>query len=143
MKDVPINQCVQDLCLVRGHIFPDQQRMTAGAVVFQEGVPCRGFPILIEGEVRVFKALPHGRELTLYTVNRDNICIQSASGLFNDTAYGASGVCVSATSLVLLPPPLFLDLLSDATFRQIVLGQFSQKITEMGLLIEEIVFSQA
>lgn len=131
---------VQTLCKVRGHHFPERQSLSVGTVVFEEGVPCRGFLIVVEGEVRVFKALPHGRELTLYLVNRDSICIQSASGLFNDTAYSASGVCVGATSLVVLPPPLFMDLLSDAVFRRFVLGQFSQKLTEMGLLVEEIVF---
>lgn len=140
MTGSPIIDCVQGLCEIRGHRFPDQQHLSAGTQVFQEGVPCRGFPIVVEGEVRVFKLLPHGRELTLYHVHRDNICIQSASGLFNDSAYSASGVSVGATSLILLPPSLFLDLLSDANFRRFVLGQFSQKLTDMCLLIEEIVF---
>lgn len=137
---VSIADSVRELCAVRGHKLPEPLRVPAGKVLFQEGVSCQGFPVLLEGEVRVFKALPHGRELTLYHVHRDNVCIQSASGLFNDPAYSASGVSVGATSLILLPPSLFLDLLSDPVFQRFVLGQFSQKLTDMCLLIEEIVF---
>lgn len=43
-------------------------RVPAGGVLFDAGQPCRGFPLVLEGAVRVAKSSPGGREILLYRV---------------------------------------------------------------------------
>jgi len=40
----------------------------AGALLFSEHESCKGFPLLLEGEVRVSRASADGRSLELYRV---------------------------------------------------------------------------
>ena len=43
-------------------------KVPVGAVLFDEGEPCRGFALVLSGVVRVSKVAPNGRELHLYDV---------------------------------------------------------------------------
>jgi CRP/FNR family transcriptional regulator len=43
-------------------------RLPAGTVLFDERQACQGFPLILEGAVRVVKASASGRELPLYRV---------------------------------------------------------------------------
>ena len=54
----------------------------AGTVLFEEGAPCRGFPLVLDGEVRVARGSAQGRSLELYRVGPGELCVASASGLF-------------------------------------------------------------
>jgi hypothetical protein len=38
----------------------------AGSVLFDAKQPCRGFPLVLEGSIRVAKRAPNGREILLY-----------------------------------------------------------------------------
>ena len=40
----------------------------AGTVLFEEGAPCKGFPMVLQGGVRVARGSPGGRTLELYRV---------------------------------------------------------------------------
>ena len=40
----------------------------AGSILFEAASPCTGFPMLLEGSVRVVKAAPSGREVQLYRI---------------------------------------------------------------------------
>jgi CRP/FNR family transcriptional regulator, anaerobic regulatory protein len=38
-------------------------RVPAGALLFEEGTPCQGFPMMLSGSVRVARGSPGGRSL--------------------------------------------------------------------------------
>jgi hypothetical protein len=44
--------------------------LPAGTQVFAEHQPCQGFPLLVEGSIKVIKLAASGRELMLYRVSR-------------------------------------------------------------------------
>ena len=47
----------------------------AGALMFDDGQACQGFPLLLSGVARIVKAAPNGRELHLYDVAPGDTCI--------------------------------------------------------------------
>ena len=53
----------------------------AGTTLFAPGNPCTGFPLVIEGTVRVGKTTPRGREILLYRVEPGKSCILSSGCL--------------------------------------------------------------
>src|SRR5487761_1924864 len=67
-------------------------RIRAGTIVFDEQQLCQGFPMLLAGRIRVFKASQNGRELQLYRVLPGESCILTSSCLLGKNRYQARGV---------------------------------------------------
>lgn len=117
--------------------------LPAGALVFDENQPCQGFPLLLSGSIRVIKASPNGRELQLYRVLPGESCILTSSCLLGHTRYQARGIVEQATELLLLPAPVFHQLLGrhDA-FREYVFHLFSDRLTDLMELVSAVAFQK-
>ena len=112
----------------------------AGTVVFDEHQPCRGFPFVLAGAIRVAKLSSSGRELPLYRVLAGESCIISSSCLLGHADYNARGVSEGPTTLALLPRPLFDEMLGEPAFRDFVFALFSERMAELMQLVEEVAF---
>ena len=113
----------------------------AGTGLFEEGAPCRAFPLVLTGGVRVIKTTEEGRQLLLYRIDPGQFCLMSSSCLLGQTSYKASGIVSTKTELVLLPPECFDELVNqDAHFRTMVFRLFSGRMIELMQLIEEVAF---
>lgn len=112
----------------------------AGTTVFDEHQPCRGFPFVLEGAIRVVKLSASGRELPLYRVLAGESCIISSSCLLGHADYNARGVAEGPTTLALLPRSLFDEMLGEAVFRDFVFALFSERMAELMQLVEEVAF---
>ncbi len=123
-------------------IVDSMQRLAVpgATVVFDEHQPCRGFPFVLEGAIRVVKLSPSGRELPLYRVLAGESCIISSSCLLGHADYNARGVSEGPTTLALLPRPLFEEMLAEPVFRNFVFALFSERMAELMQLVEEVAF---
>ena len=115
-------------------------KMPAGSVLFDERQPCQGFPFILDGGIRVLKPAANGRELPLYRVLPGESCIITSSCLLGRTDYNARGITEGETTLVLLPRPLFDELLGQPAFRNFVFNLFSERIADLMQLVEEVAF---
>lgn len=113
----------------------------AGAVLFDANQPCGGFPLVLEGTIRVAKTAPNGREIVLYRVDPGESCILSGGCLMGETLYSASGVAETDVTLVSIPPALFQELMvNDEPFRRYVFGMYGTRLAEVMELVEEVAF---
>ena len=112
----------------------------SGTVLFDEHQPCTGFPFLLKGAVRVLKSAANGRELPLYRVLPGETCIISSSCLLGHIAYNARGIAQGDTSLVVLPRPLFDELLATSGFRNFIFQLFAERMADLMQLVEEVAF---
>ena len=113
----------------------------AGAILFEAASPCTGFPMLLEGSVRVVKSAPNGREVQLYRVTPGESCLLSSSCLLGGSAYSATGIAETAVTLLALPPALFHRLLAGhKPFRDYVFGLFSERLADLMALVEAVTF---
>ena len=115
----------------------------AGAILFDANQPCRGFPLVLEGSVRVSKSAPNGREILLYRVEPGQSCILSGGCLLGHTDYSAAGVAETDVELLSIPPAPFNELmLQFEPFRRYVFGMYGERLSEVMELVEEVAFRQ-
>jgi CRP/FNR family transcriptional regulator len=114
----------------------------AGALLFDEGAPCQGFPMLLAGSVRVARGSPGGRTLELYRVTPGELCVVSTACLFGQAALSAHGQAVEATELVLLTPPGLEAWCQHAPFRRYVFGVLADRLADLMALAEAVAFQQ-
>lgn len=117
-------------------------QVPAGTALFAEQAPCQGFPMVLQGEVRVSRSAPNGRELELYRVQPGQLCLVSSAALFDHRPLSAHGTTTADTTLVLLPPPAFRQALGHEDFRDFVLGLFASRMAELTSLIEAVAFQR-
>jgi len=111
-----------------------------GTVLFSEDARCAGFPLLLDGEVRVFRSSSEGRQLELYRVVPGELCLASSASLFRSQPMAATAIATRATRLVLIPPPVFEQWLALPAFRNFVMGMFADRMADLASLIDAIAF---
>lgn len=115
----------------------------AGTVLFEPHMACEGFPLVLEGSVRVLKASPSGREIVLYRVSPGEACILSGGCLLGQTEYLARGVAETDVRLVRIPAARFQELIVDCPpFRRFVFDMYGARLMEVMELVEEVTFKR-
>ncbi len=115
-------------------------QVPAGTELFSENAPCRGFPLVLEGEVKVSRHSGDGRSLELYRVVPGELCLVSSACLFRSQPLSASGVATRPSTLLLIPPPVFSQWLEAPAFRNEVLGLFAERMADLTGLIDAVAF---
>lgn len=113
-------------------------------VLFRPGDAVQGYVIVLEGCVNVGLSGTNGREMLLYAVTPGQSCIQSTLGLLGGEDYSAEARTHGPTRLVLLPKPVFMELLSRSDqFRNMVMRAFSDRMQMLMHLLEKVTFQRA
>ncbi|PZR29415.1 MAG: transcriptional regulator [Azospira oryzae] len=116
-------------------------RLPAGTQLFAERQSCQGFPLLLEGSIKVVKTAASGREMLLYRVEPGESCIITSSCLLGHAPYTARGEAETPITLLILPSPVFDRLVAEqARFRDFVFHLFSERLAELMQLVEEVAF---
>ena len=116
-------------------------RVPAGGILFDAGQPCRGFPLVLEGSVRVSKSSPAGREILLYRVEPGQACILSGGCLLGHSDYSARGIAEEDVTLLSIPPALFQTLMVEfEPLRRFVFAMYGERLSEVMELIDEVAF---
>lgn len=109
------------------------RQLPPGTRVFDEDDPCVALPLVLEGVLRLFKRLPGEGELRLYSLTPGQSCIVTTAALLGQCPHGASAETDGEGTLLMLPRPLFEDLLGgNAAFRQFLFESFAARFA--GLL---------
>ena len=114
----------------------------AGTRLFEEGKPCHGFPLLLEGEVSVARGSRSGRTLELYRVLPGEVCVVSAASLLGGRPLTAHGTATRDTRLVILSPGLFDEWTESSEFRQFVFGVFAERLADLMEVVDAVAFQR-
>jgi CRP/FNR family transcriptional regulator, anaerobic regulatory protein len=114
----------------------------AGARLFEQGAPCQGFPLVLNGEVRVARGSVGGRSLELYRVTPGEMCVASTSSLFGQSLLVAHGVAAQNTELVVISPAGFEQWVAEPEFRRHVFGIFADRLADLMTLAEAVAFQR-
>jgi CRP/FNR family transcriptional regulator, anaerobic regulatory protein len=114
--------------------------LPTGTALFGAGAPCRRFPFVLRGSIRVSK-VGEGRELQLYRVGPGESCVLTSSCLMGNSNYPASGTVEADARLVVLSHATFDVLMArHAPFRQYVFGLFADRLADLMGLVEAVAF---
>lgn len=114
----------------------------AGATLFEEQSPCQGFPMVLDGEVRVARGSVQGRSLELYRVGPGELCVVSASCLFGHSLLSAHGATTAPTRLAVLSPAALDACCAHEPFRRFVFGVFADRLADLMALAEAVAFQR-
>jgi CRP/FNR family transcriptional regulator len=115
----------------------------AGTVMFDEHQACNGFPMLLEGAIKVAKVAHSGREIVLYRVLPGESCILTSSCLLGNSPCKARGVAETRLRLVVLPGAQFGRLLEHhPPFRSDIFQLFGERMTDLMQLVEAVAFQK-
>lgn len=113
----------------------------AGTMLFSPGDRCTGFPLILDGVVRVGKTTAQGREILLYRVETGESCILSSGCMLGQNDYAANGIAETEVTLFQIPPTVFQALLlAVPPFREFVFGMLGARLAEVMELVEEVAF---
>lgn len=124
---------------VRASMAP--QRFAADTFLLAEGQLCQALLLVTREAIRVFKAAPSGREITLYVVKPGESCLLGVSCLLTDSRYPAQALTASDTEALSLPASVFRAIFaSEPSAQQFVIGLFSRRLSAVMALVEEVAF---
>lgn len=132
-----VTPSLSELGLAVAHI-----QVPADTVLFDESAACQGFPLVLEGEIKVSRHSRDGRSLELYRVVPGELCLVSCASLFRSTPLSAQGLCTRATSLLMITPLTFDKWLETPVFRNDVLGLFADRMADLTSLIDAVAFQR-
>jgi CRP/FNR family transcriptional regulator len=118
-------------------------RLPKGSRVFGPGQTPSGYVLLLEGDIRVSQVSESGREIVLYRVMPGESCALTTACLLGGENYNAEAVAETAIEAVAIPRARFDELISSsAAFRQFVFAAFSQRLSDLFKLVDEVAFQR-
>jgi CRP/FNR family transcriptional regulator len=133
------------------HVVPSLQALgraaapitvAADTILFDENAACQGFPLVLEGEIKVSRHSSDGRSLELYRVVPGELCLVSSASLFRSAPVSAQGISTRPTSLLMITPSIFVQWLETPVFRNDVLGLFAERMADLTGLIDAVAFQR-
>jgi CRP/FNR family transcriptional regulator, anaerobic regulatory protein len=114
----------------------------AGALLFDEGAPCSGFPFVLEGAIQVSRGSQSGRSLELYRLSPGDLCVVSTACLLGRQGMSAHARTTAPTELAMLGPAGFERWAAHAAFRRFVFGMFADRLADLMALTEAVAFQR-
>ena len=113
----------------------------ADVMVCQSGDVCENLVIVLEGQVRVYRPAINGKSLTLYTVNKNESCILTASCILNQTLFPAFAMTTTEVKALSIPPDKVIDWLEhEPRWQKYMFGLLSQRMINLIELVDTIAF---
>jgi len=115
--------------------------LSAGAIVFMEGDVCSHIALVLSGVVRVYRVGETGREITLYRFSTGESCILTANCILSQQQFPALAQVEQAVEAVLIPAPLFRDLVrTNDAWRNYVFDLLSKRLSTVMAVVNEVAF---
>ncbi len=117
--------------------------MPKDSYVFREHEGCGRIGFVLDGSIKVFKEHPSGRSITLYRLGTGDSCILSMSCAMSNPIHQASAIVEEDAQVVTVTTADFHTLMErSSAAREYVFGLFAERLTDVLLLLEEVVFQR-
>jgi CRP/FNR family transcriptional regulator, anaerobic regulatory protein len=118
-------------------------KLPADTRIFGPGQSPESYLLLLTGTVRVQQVSASGRELVLYRVQAGESCALTTACLMGYEEYQAEGIAETEVEAVAIPRAAFDELIaSSPSFRRFVFTTFSQRVTNLLRIIDEVAFAR-
>ncbi len=141
--DSPIFNTISDAAGRQALSQAKEITVPANTTLFRHGDRCENYLLVLEGSVKVFTRAENGREIVLYRVNSGESCTLTTSCLFSHNSYPAEGLAETQVKALAIPNPAFNEGLQHSSdFRNMVFDAYSQRLTDIITLVENISFGR-
>ena len=116
-------------------------RIPAGRDVMAEGDRAQAVPILMSGEIRVFRIGGSGREITLYRFGQGECCVLTADAILGGRSFPACARVENEVEAAFVPAAVFEDWLARSpVWRQFVFDAMAKRLTSLMDTLEDVAF---
>ncbi|MFO7611179.1 MAG: Crp/Fnr family transcriptional regulator [Clostridia bacterium] len=104
---------------------------------------CESIPLVIRGQLRLFRVSDEGREMTSYYITPGNICILAAVCTIGMMEYDFTAQAVEDTLMAMLDPESFRHLLNtSSSFKSFIFLEMADKLITSISLIDDMKFTR-
>lgn len=119
------------------------QSISKGNYLAMEGDMCSYFPIVLSGQIRVFKIGDRGQEMTLYRINKGESCVLTIACLLSKKTFPALAFVEEDTELVLVPAEYFREWTKKyQIWNNFIYEYFSDVLSKVITLLEDVTFKR-
>lgn len=141
----------QHLCPIWDKLTPAHQQLIAssiisktlgkGAVLHDGSAECAGLVLIKSGQLRAYILSEDGREITLYRLLDQDICLFSASCVMRSVQFEIMICAEKESEVFILPPYIFKKIMEEsAPLANYVNELMSTRFSEVMWLIEQIMW---
>ncbi|NEP73161.1 MAG: Crp/Fnr family transcriptional regulator [Okeania sp. SIO2G4] len=118
-----------------------QISLSPSQFVCLEGDICHHLPLIISGNVRVYKIGESGREITLYHLEKGDSCIMTASCIISQKVFPAFAIAETEVEALIIPAnSLKKWVMHNTIWQEYIFGILSQRLANVIEIIEEVAF---
>lgn len=115
--------------------------LPGGQFICLEGDLCHHLPLVISGNVRVYKIGESGREITLYHLEPGDSCIMTASCIISHKVFPAFAVCETEVEAFTIPATSLRQWIAyNPLWQEYIFGLLAQRLGNVIEIIEEVAF---
>lgn len=134
-QGLPPEQLQEVAQIVVERTFPKQQ------LIFQEGDEGKGFYIVLQGKIKVFKLAPDGREQILHIFGPGEPFAEVP--VFAGQQYPASAMTLEDSKLLFVPRTAFLDLIRrNPALALGMLAILARRLRQLAALVEDLALKE-
>jgi CRP/FNR family transcriptional regulator, anaerobic regulatory protein len=117
------------------------RQLAEGSVLFRPGDEASGFVLVRDGVIDVHLTGRSGREITLYTVEPGQTCVQTTLCLLGQVSYSAEAIARTPIRVAIVPIAMFRRLLVEsAGFRDFVFRSLGNRLADVTSVLEQVAF---
>ena len=114
---------------------------SAGKLIHRSDGECRGVMAVLSGSLRVYCVSDEGREVTLYRVEKGDVCILSASCLMDSIVFDVLIEAVEETTVSLIPSAVLHKVeLENPLVELYIYKNATEKFSEVLWTIQQVLF---
>jgi CRP/FNR family transcriptional regulator len=118
-------------------------RIPVGKDVLVEGDRVEGVPLLISGEIRVYRIGESGREITLYRFGQGECCVLSADSILGNRLFPACARAEEEVEVVFIPARVFDSWLGrSSAWRRFVFEAMAKRLLSLMDTLDAVAFSR-
>jgi len=113
------------------------KKLDRGAILFLQGDPAGGFFVLLSGRVRIYKASPDGKEVTIHIIQPGQMFAEAA--IFHAGTFPANCAALEDSTVAFFPKDAFLDLVKNSPQISLkMIGSLAAFVREFTLMVEDL-----
>lgn len=117
------------------------QHAKVGTVLLDSSKSCSQVYFVVKGRIRLYRILPDGKEITLYRIRENEICLFSLSCILDHVPLDAIAHVETETELLVLPENVVMALMDqNRAFRNFLFKRLLEALSEVMFLVEELTF---
>lgn len=137
LADVPLFNGLTSDQLQQAAAIAMTQNVSRGQTIFSEGDDCRGFYVVLEGQVKIFKLAMDGKEQILHIFGHGEPFAEVA--VFTGTTYPANALALKKSRLCFFPCRAFTDMISQhPAMAMNMLAALSIRLKKFAHMIESL-----